>query len=313
MNRIGALALALALLPAAVAAPAAAQGKPKDPNTAEVQAVDRFSDAAGMLFRRSADPTLPQANQPINLDAAPFITFGLGPNGERVAYYNFDVMSLQPAPIFVLVGADGMPVAGQLNLIDVVPGEPGYNDFWRVTMVQVPASYQANEITNVTDLTARLADANSGFTATSTEIVVNCPVVPAGSRAARKLSGGPSALARGWYRDRVVHYFSFEEDLMAVEGRVPVSPIFVMFANNMDPSGGFSSEPASSMTHNVLATLPGQAGYSPLWSVTVLDNSAFNDVRDLASAQNAAVLMPNIALVNCPVVSVTAAPAAQQN
>lgn len=311
MKPIVSLAPALVLLSAALAAPASAQGKPRDPNAAEVQAVDRFSDAAAMLFRRSADPTLPQPNQPINMDAAPFVTFGLGPNGERLAYYNFDVMSVQPAPLFVLIGADGKPVAGQLNLIDVIPGETGYNDFWRVSMVQVPANYAANEITNVAGLMARLADAAGGFKAMTTDILVNCPVVPAGSRARLKLGGGTSALVRGWYRDKVVSYFSFEEGFSPVEGRVPVSPIFVIFANNMDPSGGFSSEAAGAMTHNVLATLPGQAGYSPLWSVTVLDNKGFNDVRDLASAQKAAVLMRDVALVNCPVVSV-AAPVAQQ-
>src|SRR2546426_5192580 len=78
-----------------------------DPDKADVQAVDRFSDAAGMWFRRSADPTLPLPNQPINMDGGPFISHGLGPAGERVAYYNFDVQPVVPAPLFVLVGADG--------------------------------------------------------------------------------------------------------------------------------------------------------------------------------------------------------------
>src|SRR5262249_19493512 len=129
-----------------------------DPDMAPVQAVDRFSDAGGMLFRRSADPTLPMPNQPINMDGGPFITPGLGPAGQRVAYYNFDVQPAVPAPIFVLVGADGKPVPGQLNLIDTVPGDPGASDFWRVTMVRPPAGYQANAITSVAALNKLVND-----------------------------------------------------------------------------------------------------------------------------------------------------------
>ena len=39
-------------------------------------------------------------------------------------------------------------------------------------------------------------------------------------------------------------------------------------------------EEGSSQTHNVLATLPTDAGYSPLWQVSVYDNAAFGHVRD---------------------------------
>jgi hypothetical protein len=36
--------------------------------------VDRFSDAAGNLFQRSANPDLPAAGAAIDFDQAPFIT-----------------------------------------------------------------------------------------------------------------------------------------------------------------------------------------------------------------------------------------------
>src|SRR5262249_46567756 len=157
------------------------------------------------------------------------------------------------------------PVPGQLNLIDTVPGDPGYNDFWRVSMVQAPASYRANEITSVAALRKLLDDPKSGFAATLTNLLVNCPVVPAGSRARLRRGGGSNGLNRGWYRDRLVNYLSFEEGgLSTVAEHVPLSPIWVMFANNMDPSDGFATEPGTGATHNLLATLPGQAGYSPL-------------------------------------------------
>ena len=40
--------------------------KPKDPDQAEVVSVDRFSDAAGTLMKRSADASLPGINEPID-------------------------------------------------------------------------------------------------------------------------------------------------------------------------------------------------------------------------------------------------------
>src|SRR5579872_5139098 len=67
-------------------------GGAKNPDTAPIVSVDRFSDAFAHLFRRSANSALPAANAPINCDQGPFITHGLGPNGERVTYYNFDVL-----------------------------------------------------------------------------------------------------------------------------------------------------------------------------------------------------------------------------
>jgi hypothetical protein len=57
-------------------------------------------------------------------------------------------------------------------------------------------------------------------------------------------------------------------------------------------------------THNVVQTLPSDAGYSPLWDVDVYDNADFNSVHDWPSAMDANILATGVALVNCPVVSV---------
>jgi len=173
-----------------------AAATPRNPDTTPVVSVDRFSDTAAHLFKRSANPAFPAANAPINFDQGPFITHGLGPQGEKVTYYNFDVMPTKPAPIFVFF-AEGAsaPLPGQLNVIDVLPGDPGYNDFWQVTKVTVPSSYVANTVTS-------LAGINSaGFKLEATPMLVNCPVVPAGSTANLRLTPAePSALVRGWYR-----------------------------------------------------------------------------------------------------------------
>ena len=62
-----------------------------------------------------------------------------------------------------------------------------------------------------------------------------------------------------------------------------------------------SSETGSAQTHNVVATLPGQPGYSPLWAVLPYDNAEFAGVHDAASAA-AARGFPLAGYVNCPIV-----------
>jgi hypothetical protein len=105
-----------------------------------------------------------------------------------------------------------------------------------------------------------------------------------------------------------VQYFSFEEKaLTAVNGTVPISPIYVTFKINPNlPNGGaasgFVTEAGSAQTHNVIATVPSDATYSPLWSVNVYDNAKFNMVSNLATAQVATSLATGVATVNCPVV-----------
>ncbi len=69
------------------------------------------------------------------------------------------------------------------------------------------------------------------------------------------------------------------------------------------PPSGFKAEDGTDQTHNVLATLPGDDGYSPYWEVNVYDNAEFDTVTDLASAEAATILGPG-PFVNCPVVLV---------
>jgi hypothetical protein len=279
----------------------------KNPDTAPVVAVDRFSDAAAHLFKRSSNPSMPAPNAPIACDQGPFITHGLGPNGEKVTYYNFDVLPTAPAPIYAFfVEGSSTPVAGQLNVIDVLPGDAAYNDFWQVTKVTVPASYVANSVTSFEAIRA------AGYTLTPTNMLVNCPVVPDGSTAMLRYTAEPSSPARGWYRDQVVKYFSFDERAITTDasGKVPVAPILVAFNVNPDPSNamsgppsGFVAEPGTMQTHNVVAGLPESAAYSPLWSVSAYDSKAFPSVSNWMTAQHAPVVGANLANVNCPVVA----------
>jgi len=279
---------------------------PKDPATAEQATIDRFSSTAGHLQVRTASNGLPAAGAAVNFDQGPFITTGLTPDGKVVQYYNFDVQPTEPAPIYILTKqGETSSIPGQ-NIIDVIPGDAHYNDFWQVYKVTVPSNYVPNTITSYQELVS------SGYPITKTNNLVNCPVVPKGSTATLRFPGsGDAGLTQGWYKDKVIYYFNFFEKALTVtaNGSVPVAPIYVSFNINPDqpnggPASGFKEEPGSMQTHNVVSVIPSNTGYSPLWTVAVYNNSSFGTVMDLQSAVMAPLLVPNAGDVNCPIVNI---------
>ena len=95
--------------------------------------------------------------------------------GEKVYYPDFGGNIAAAIPIWVFatgVNADGSPqlVEGQNNVIDSVPGNPGYSAFWRVNLVIVDDTYEANSVTSRADIEAM------GYEVMQTNLVVNCPV-----------------------------------------------------------------------------------------------------------------------------------------
>lgn len=279
---------------------------PVDPASAASVKVDRFSDAAGHLQKRSDSPSLPGPNEAVDFDQGPFITQGFGPGGELIKYYNFDVQPTTPAPIYVPMKS-GKLVDGQLNIVGVVPGDDKYNDFWQVVTVAVPDSYEANTLTSVDQVEA------SGYETETTDMIVNCPIVPEGSTASLRAEGDTSGtgLTRGWYEGKLVHYFNFGEKkggIKASGGKVPLSPIYVTFNDDeQGPASGFKAESDdASQTHNVAATLPSSPAYSPLWAVTPYPSAEFDSVSNLPTAATAAGSGMVAADVNCPIVSIVA-------
>lgn len=302
-------ALLLALAPVVLAACGDDGGGPSpvDPDTAPREPIDRFSEEAGTRYVRTDDDALPAPNAPIDFDAS-FRTVALGPGGGVVEYYDFDVQPQSPAPIHVLYrDGETTPVEDQLNVVDVVPGDEGYSDLWRVLRVTVPPDYVANTVTSLADIEAR------AFPVEETDTLVDCPIVPEGSTATRRVGDAPTGLVEGWYRGRVVNYLRFDEAPLEVTtaGQVPLSQIYVMYDIDPDPedpasglASGFLTEPGTDQTHNVVATLPGEDGYSPLRAVNVLDNDEFGSVAGLASAVAATLLDAGVENVNHPVVAV---------
>jgi hypothetical protein len=303
MNTRIALLFAVALLTTGGVAAQPAM-KPLDPDQAPIASVDRFSDKAAHLQLRTPENHLPGPNEPVDFDSGPFITQGLSPStGKPLRYYNFDVQSTTPAPVYILYReGEDEPLQGQLDVIDTLPGEKGYNDFRQVWKVTVPKDYVVNSITDA----GTLRDAD--YRMQQTDTLRNMPVVPDKSKASIRLNGASAELHRAWFQGKVAKFFSFDEaPLAAAGGNVPLSPIYVTFninpgQPNGGPGSGFHTEPNSPQTHNVPFTLPGDAGYSPLWLVAVYDNTDFPAVHDRATALKAKVLAPGAATVNCPIV-----------
>jgi hypothetical protein len=195
--------------------------------------IDRFSTRAAHLLTGKG-----VADQPIDLDRPPFVTQGLAPDGSVVRYYNFDVQSPTPA----VLHHDGS--------IDVIPGDPGYSDFFRLE---------------------------------GTQQAIDCPVVPRGTTARE----GNPVVHELTYRGTKVICLQFGEPLTLDEhGQVPTSPIYVTFGKE----GGFVREGDTPQTHNVVFSLPGDADYSPLWAVHIYDPRAFSLVHDESTALRARVV-----------------------
>ena len=299
--RAGALAFALA---ACGSSDDGGGLEPLDPDTAPTPVIDRFAGEGAILLDRAEMPTLPAAGAPIDLDRAPFLIRGLGPAGERVAYYNLDAHHGSAINIYRLHHeGQSETVPDQLPIVDYIPGDHGYTDFWRVVRVDVPADYVANTAHSSADIF------REGWPITPTDTIVNCPVVPLGSTATRRRGTEGTELHRGWYKDQVFYYVTFEEaPLRVTDSKVPLGAAFVAFDINPGVSGGgwpsgFMTEAGSDRTHIVVDSLSTGA-YSPLRTVIAYDNAQFASVVDLASAEAASAITIDVVLWNAPLVEI---------
>lgn len=271
---------------------------------AEPIVIDRFSSAAGTLQVRTADNGLPGPGQPVDFDRPPFITQSWGPAGEVIRYYNFDVQPVTPAKMYVFYAGE-RELAQQHRVVDVIPGQPGYSDFFRIVRVMVPEGHVPDQLRDAA------AIVRSGFALVETSSIVNRPIVPRGSQARERLSGAATDPEDGWYRGLRIQWFRFDEaTLLAGPGQpVPTSPISVTFNKNPDqpgggPTSGFRTEPGGRQTHNVASSRPGDVDYSPLWSVSIYDNAGFPAVFNEATLLAAPFKARDVATVNCPIVFV---------
>jgi hypothetical protein len=67
----------------------------------------------------------------------------------------------------------------------------------------------------------------------------------------------------------------------------------------------FCTDPNPTQTsHNVVATVPGDKAYSPLWLRVVYDSAACASVHNLDTALKAKVVPARVLIINCPIVSI---------
>jgi len=211
-----------------------------------------------------------------------------------VSYLDYGPQSNVAVPIlaFFQAASPAMPVAGQKNIIDTIPGQPGYSDFWRVFKVLAPSGYVANSIRSLGDAVA------SGYAIEATGIVVNCPVVNPGAT----IQGSTSTPTSGWYRNREVFYFDHGASSPGHGFVVDSAPIYAFFHSDGSPVAG---------QKNVIDVRPGDAGYSDLWKVTkvVVPGSymanSLKDARSILAARDLGqvTLEATEIYVNCPVVT----------
>src|SRR3972149_11596280 len=140
---------------------------------------------------------------------------------ESVSYLDYGLQSNVAVPtlVFFEAASPTNPVTGQKNIIDTIPGQPGYSDFWRVYKVLTPTGYVANSIRSLADAVA------SGYPIEVTDTFVNCPVVNPNAT----ISGSSTSPVSGWYRNREVFYFDHGTGSPANGSVVIPAPIYAVF------------------------------------------------------------------------------------
>jgi hypothetical protein len=226
--------------------------------TAPLLAVDRFSDAAGTVLRRSLDPKLPKADEPFSLDDPRFTVAVLGPGGAEARCYNLDVRPSAPNRYYVFYDRIGNYRLSQFPVIEKAPGDPGYSDLWDIWKVITPDAFrETNWIRDAATVARLLADPAGGFTAASTGIYLNAPIVPEGTTAGSKAEGRSGRATRlfAWYQGKRAPFLYFEGSLhLGPDGRIPVSTLTITDRDARWPS--HAAAQASSW--------PKGTGYSPL-------------------------------------------------
>ena len=206
-------------------------------------------------------------------------------DGKTIRYFNYGAIQLRAgnkvAPIWSVTNGP----AGQHNIVDVVPGEPGYTPLWRVVEVTWAAGKKPRLLKSADDV--EQAKAAGDVTLKTTATIVNCPVLGFGqSRVTGFSSGHP------------IHYYD-------------LGPTKVAAGNEVVPLYAVSNGPAAQ--HNVTGdTLaPGQTAYPPLWNIWEVTWKAGGHKRVLTSfaaiekakAAGDVTVSKTSLVVNCPVVT----------
>src|SRR2546429_2053306 len=116
-----------------------------------------------------------------------------------VSYLDFGPQSNVAVPIlaFFQATSPSTPVAGQRNIIDTIPSQPGYSDFWRIYKVLAPDGDVANSIRSLGEAVA------SRYTIQEPNTIVTCPLV---NPTATIAGASPTLISRLYRNPDRVHF-----------------------------------------------------------------------------------------------------------
>jgi hypothetical protein len=203
-------------------------------------------------------------------------------DGKVIHYLDFGPIHLAPgnkvAPIWTVTNG----VARQHNVVDVVPGEKAYTPLWRLTTVTFKRGAKKVLIKSADQV--RALKRAGKITVKRTNTIVNCPVL-----------GFGQAKVAGYYKGQTIHYLD--------DGPVKLRP-----GNAVAPLWSVTNGTADQ--HNVIDVVPGDKGYSPLWSINMVTWNPGAQKRTLTSAADVkaaqdkgeVTVKASDLVVNCPVI-----------
>lgn len=203
-------------------------------------------------------------------------------DGKTISYLDFGPIHLargnKIAPIWSVTNG----LSGQHNVVDVVPGQKAYTPLWRViTVTFKPGAHKVlvRSAAQVHSLQRRHL-----VTLHTTKTIVNCPVLGFGQKR-----------TAGYYKGRSIAYLD-------------LGPVKLSGANKIAPLWTVTNGTADQ--HNIVDVVPGDRGYSPLWSinqVTWRQGVTKRTLKSRADVQRAraagdVTVKGTPTIVNCPVI-----------
>jgi hypothetical protein len=203
------------------------------------------------------------------------------------------------------------PFGFQANVLDSVPGEPGYSPLWLHTFVTWADYAEPRELKSEEEILA--AEQAGEVSLEKSDLVINCPVLPEGETNFPVVTG----FVDGKKVDYLLEEISDPEvtDLMtgltefplvtvSSLAKVPQVANLYLFMNGIEGPNPFGFQP------NVIDSVPGETGYSPLWLhtfVTWADDAeprVLMSEQDILEAERAGelTLERSELVINCPVI-----------
>jgi hypothetical protein len=257
-------------------------------------------------------------------------TFVPGTSGWFPSYDTFPGMPVGEMFVWINEKGELRIDQDQRPVIDSLPQQAGYSDFFELVAVTAPDDYSAN------DIKSRATLLRADFPLQHSGRIVNCPVSGPDAKL-EKPAGKPTGefpLVKLWYRKKTVHCLLMDGGLHLLgqgrgaplfkiystptnvgdekEHRVAADDVYTMITNAFTGADRVTNIPVPD--NDIFDRLPGDASYSPLakiWDVTVPSDYQLGGIRSHADlfpvpdfTDPRIVERSPDAFCNCPIVSV---------